>query len=301
MKRVLVTGAAGFLGRHSLAHLVRRGYEVHAVRFQSTVESMPGVVWHQGDLFSVDDRRAIMERARPTHLLHFAWYAEPGKYWESGENVRWLQASLELFTAFAAQGGKRAVMAGTCAEYDWADGYCKEFVTPLAPKSLYGICKHALHQIEEALAKQYGITSAWGRIFFLYGPGEHPRRLVSSVISSLLDRRPAPCTHGRQIRDFLHVDDVASAFAAVLDSEMTGPVNIASGKPVAVMDVVKTIAAKLNAEDLLRLGEYPTPADEPPLLVADVTRLVTETGWTPKFDLESGLDDTIAWWKRYLS
>jgi nucleoside-diphosphate-sugar epimerase len=301
MKRVLVTGAAGFLGRHSLAHLVRRGYEVRAVRFQSTVESMPGVVWHQGNLFSADDRRALMEQARPTHLLHFAWYAEPGKYWESSENVRWLQASLELFTAFAAQGGKRAVMAGTCAEYDWADGYCKEFVTPLAPKSLYGVCKHALHQIEETLAKQYGITSAWGRIFFLYGPGEHPRRLVSSVVSSLLDRRPAPCSHGRQIRDFLHVDDVASAFAAVLDSEMTGPVNIASGKPVAVMDVVKTIAAKLNAEDLLRLGEYPTPADEPPLLVADVTRLVTEIGWAPKFDLESGLDDTIAWWRRHLS
>ncbi len=301
MKRVLVTGATGFIGKHSLAHLIDREYDVHAIHFRSVAESTPGVTWHRGDLFDALALAVIMKKVRPTHLLHFAWYAEPGKYWESTENLRWLQASLDLFNTFAAHGGKRAMLAGTCAEYDWASGCCKEYVTPLAPKSLYGTCKHALHLVEEALAKQNGVASAWGRIFFLYGPGEHPRRLVSSVIFSLLNGRPATCTHGRQIRDFLHVDDVASAFVAVLDGELTGPVNIASGKPVAVKDVVTMIASKLAAEDLLRLGEQEIAAEEPPLLLADVTRLTTEIGWKPKFDLESGIVDTIAWWRHRLS
>ena len=191
-------------------------------------------------------------------------------------------------------------MAGTCAEYDWQYGYCSEQVTPLAPATLYGTCKHSLQIVLDSFARQTGLSAAWGRIFFLYGPHEHPSRLISSVIVSLLKGEPARCSHGNQIRDFLYVEDVADAFTALLESDITGPVNVASGGPIALRDIIYKIAEKIDREDLIQLGVVPVSSHEPHLLVADVSRLTDEVGWMPKYNLDRGLEQTIAWWRSYL-
>jgi nucleoside-diphosphate-sugar epimerase len=230
-------------------------------------------------------------------LLHFSWYAVPGKYWNSPENLRWVQASLSLVQAFATNGGRRAVMAGTCAEYDWSYGYCSERVTPLTPATLYGVCKHATQQVFCTYAEQAGFSAAWGRIFFLYGPREHPSRLVASTILSLLNGQPARCSHGNQMRDFMHVQDVASAFVMLLNGDVTGSVNIASGQPVRLRDVIYRIGDQMNRRDLIQLGAIPAAANEPPLLVADTQRLRVDVGWQPRYDLDAGLAQTIDWWR----
>jgi nucleoside-diphosphate-sugar epimerase len=214
-------------------------------------------------------------------LLHFAWYAVPSRYWFAPENLQWVQASLALLQAFTQAGGQRVVMAGTCAEYDWNYGFCSEAITPLAPRTLYGVCKHALQMILSNFTRDNQLSSAWGRIFFLYGPHERPERLVPMVIRSLLRNEPARCSHGNQVRDFLHVQDVASAFVALLNSPVTGPVNIASGQAVRLKDLIYAIAAKIDQTQLVRLGAIPTLSDEPSFLVADVRRLHDEVGWQP--------------------
>lgn len=298
MKRVLLTGATGFIGRHCLPSLVARGYEVHAVSSKAQRENAPDVHWHQADLLDSTQIAELVTRVQPSHLLHLAWFAVPGKYWTSPENLRWVQASLDLLQAFASCGGQRVVSAGTCAEYDWEYGYCSEEVTPLAPSTLYGVCKHSLQIMLDAFAKQTGLSAAWGRIFFLYGPHEYPNRLVASVIRSLLQGEPARCSHGNQIRDFLYVQDTAEAFVALLESETTGPVNIASGRPITLKEVVFQIAEKLDRQGLVHLNAVPAPAGEPRLLVADVNRLTSEVGWSPKYDLRAGLESTIEWWQQ---
>jgi nucleoside-diphosphate-sugar epimerase len=151
-----------------------------------------------------------------------------------------------------------------------------------------------------AVASQTGISAAWGRIFFLYGPYEHPARLVASVISSLLNNELACCSHGNQIRDFLYVQDVAEAFVALLESNVSGPINIGSGHPVALKDIIRKIAKKVNLQDLVQLGALPTSANEPPLVVADTRRLTKEVNWVPKYDLDQGLEETISWWKNHV-
>ena len=301
MKRVLLTGAAGFIGRHCLPLVSPSDYEVHAVSSRVPDGNQSGVQWHQVDLLDVGHATELIATVRPTHLLHFAWYAAPGQYWSSLENFRWVQASLALLQAFTETGGRRVVMAGTCAEYDWKYGYCCEQRTPLMPVSVYGICKHSMQIMLEGFTRQTGVSAAWGRIFFLYGPHEHPHRLVSSVICSALKGEPICCSHGNQIRDFLHVQDVASAFVALLNSDVSGPVNVASGRPVALKDIIYKVANKLDQQGLVELGALPTSENDPPFLVADVNRLSDEVGWRPQYDLDCGLEQTISWWKNRLS
>ena len=135
-------------------------------------------------------------------------------------------------------------MAGTCAEYSWeGTDTLSEATTKLAPATLYGAGKHALHTVLSAFARRSDIGYGWGRIFFPYGPHDHAEKLVSYAIRSLLRGEPVNCTHGRQVRDFIYVEDAGSALAALLDCEVDGAVNIASGEGVALKDVLESAAA----------------------------------------------------------
>ena len=212
-----------------------------------------------------------------------------------------MSASLQLLYEFQRYGGERVVVAGTCAEYDWASGRCFEATTPLAPTTLYGSSKHALRLMLDAFAGETGMSSTWGRIFCTYGPHEHPARLVSSVVSSLLSGQPAHCTAGTHARDFLFVEDVADAFVSLLRSDVCGAVNIASGVPVTIQSVVLQIADLLNARDLVRLGSMPLSPEEPEILFGDVSRLRNEVVWQPHYSLATGLEQTIRWWRQHLS
>lgn len=296
MKRVLLTGASGFIGNRAIAQLAARGYEVHAVSLQASLKEH-GVCWHQANLLDGVEIARVVSDVRPSHLLHFAWYAEHGKFWHSAENFRWLEAGIALLRHFREQGGKRVVMAGTCAEYDWNHGFCSETLTPCKPATPYGVCKNALQESLRSYSVQEGLSSAWGRIFFLYGPRENPARLVASVVNALLRGDVAQCTHGNQIRDFLHIDDVADAFVALLDSDVQGPVNIASGRPVSLRDVVLAAADCLGARSRVQFGAIPAPDNDPPLVVADVRHLSLALGWEPQFDLMSGIERTVAYWR----
>lgn len=301
MRRVLLTGATGFVGRHALEALealVERGDEVHAVHSTSApVGTAPTVQWHRADLLDETARNALLDAVRPTHLLHLAWFAVPGEFWRSPENRRWVEASVGLVRSFAAGGGQRVVLASTCAVYDWSFGVCSEESTPLEPSTVYGECKLSLERAVSSLGADTGLSSASGRLFFLYGPYEDERRLVPSVVRALLRAEPAPVTTGTQARDFLHVRDAASALVELLGSELEGPVNIGSGVALEVRELVARIGSAIGRPDLIRFGAVEPQVDEPPLVVADVGRVRRELGWRPALELDEGLAQTIAWWR----
>jgi nucleoside-diphosphate-sugar epimerase len=296
MSRVLVTGASGFIGRQCLPILLAKGYDVHALSRRQPATSPPGLTWHDLDLLRQGGPTEIIHQVRPDFLLHLAWYAVPGKFWEAPENIDWVRASLELLSAFAANNGKRMVAAGSCAEYQINAGECLEEKTPLLPSTLYGTCKCAFGRILESFTRRTDLSSAWGRIFFLYGPYEHPSRLIAYVVQSLLRAEPAICSDGRQVLDFMHVEDAASAFVALLENRIQGPVNIASGRPVEVRDVLQEIGVQLGRSELIRLGERES-SSEVSCIWANVDRLTREASWKARYDLTSGIKRTIEWWR----
>jgi len=298
VKRVLVTGASGFIGSHALSALLDLGYEVHAVGRRSQVGA--GVRWHAADLLDPKVAFPLLTAVKPTHLLHLAWYAVHGKFWTSTENARWVEATRILLEAFHRVGGQRVVAAGSCAEYDWTAGRCDEDCTALAAATEYGRCKNRAWEQMQAFSHQAAIDVAWARVFHLYGPHEPPTRFVAAVVLALLRDQDALCTEGGQLRDFLHVADVASAFCALLDSHVTGAVNLGSGQAVTLAEIAHRIADVIGRPHRIKLGARPMSSDDPRVLLPVLRRLTQSVGWTPRYDLNTGLQNTVDWWRKEL-
>jgi nucleoside-diphosphate-sugar epimerase len=298
---VFVTGGTGFVGLPLLTSLARQERDVHAVSRSESFPSVPGVTWHRLDLADSQGLEALLDELRPQRLVHAAWYVEHGHFWDAPQNVPWVEHSLHLLRAFAAAGGRRAVLLGTCAEYDWsaAQGPLHEDRSAIAPATLYGVAKDSLRRLAFAYAEQVGLELAWGRLFFLYGPREAPGRVVASVARALLKGEPAKTTSGVQERDFMHVQDAARATVQLLRAPVVGTVNIASGERRSTASLVEVIAGSIGRPELVERGALPDRAGEPRLLLADVARLREEVGFRPRFALEDGLRDTIDWWRRH--
>ena len=167
----------------------------------------------------------------------------------------------------------------------------------LGPSDLYGVCKQALSLAADALGRMSNMSVAWVRMFLVYGPFDDERRLVPSLVLSMIRQQPAKMTPGEQVRDIVHVEDAASAIWAIARSTHTGPVNVASGVGVKVVDIARTIATIVGRPDLLEVGALPYRSSEPPVFVADTTLLRQTIGWSPRYDLTTGLTQTVAWWR----
>ncbi len=296
MKRVLLTGASGYIGRHMLDDLVVRDYEVHAVS-RSVRDNTDSVIWHAMDLLDASATESLLAKLGATHLVHLAWITDPGVYWQSPQNKAWLSASVSLLENFQKHGGTRAALVGTCAEYDWTGGHCVEDRTPLRAKSLYAESKLALRDSALRLADSSDLSIAWARVFFSFGPFERPERLVPTVINALLTGDRAKCSDGSLLRDYMYIEDVASAIVAVLDHEFSGDINIASGQAMTLEELVNCIASKLDAADRVDFGHYPRRPEDPQKISADNSRLGETIAWVPRYDLDSAIDKTIAWWR----
>lgn len=274
--RVLLTGATGLIGRQCVRPLEEAGFVIHAASRA------------QGDDVLADPE-GVVARAGADHLIHLAWHDGAKDRWSSPANLDWVGASLRLLRAFAASGGRRAVMVGSCAEYDWTGAGRLSEDSPLRPATLYGAAKAATGIAALAGAPALGLSLVWARVFFAYGPGEPEGRLFGDILRGLAEGREVACTDGLQRRDFLHTADIGRALVALLVSEAEGPVNVGSGLAVEVREIILALARAMGGEALIRLGARPRPASDPALIEADVTRLRRATGFRPAYDTESGI------------
>lgn len=277
--KVLLTGASGFIGRYVLRFLQTHGIDTVVIGRHVPL-NISEVKFKETDLLSQVNFNKMLGDEGFTHLLHLAWYAEHGAYWKSTLNLDWLRATIQLVDAFCNSGGRKVVIAGTCAEYEWKNDYCNENTTRVLPNSLYGAAKDATRRLAEVVCTGYQVDLAWGRIFFPYGRGEDLRRLIPSLSAVFKGERSPFGVNANAYRDFLHVEDIASAFVRLLDEDAVDVYNVCSGHSIQLIDIVKQIAKLYGADPRIVLDLSSARPGEPNLLVGDNQKLL-DLGWRP--------------------
>jgi nucleoside-diphosphate-sugar epimerase len=287
--KLLLTGGSGFIGTHVLKALEQEAVDVVVIGRKRVSAPFQQI---EADLLNVTDFSQLLLSVSATHMLHLAWEAEHSKYWTSPRNLRWVDATVRLVEAFCELGGKHVAIAGTCAEYDWAEGYCREDTTPLDPNRLYGISKDATRRLVMAICEQHCVPCAWGRLFLPYGHGECRDRLIPSLIQFFRGERAPFGINVCAYRDFLHASDAATGFIEILRAEAAGAFNVCSCQPVHLPHLVKTLASIMNGNPEPVLAMSTDPKNEPPVLIGENSKLKA-LGWRPTLDLEKGLALTL--------
>lgn len=306
---VLVTGANGFVGSHVVRQLLASDVNVLALvrpgsslarlqgqekRLEKRLEERLQIV--RSDLADAGELQSQLKALKPDACIHLAWYAVPGKYLDAPENLDSLRDSLALVEALGVSGCRHMVGVGTCFEYEIGSAMLRED-SSTGPRTLYAAAKLAFSIVAARRLAQLGIGMAWARLFYMYGPYEDERRLVPAAIRALSAGREFPTTTGEQVRDYMHVEDVASGICALSRSSLTGTFNVCSGQPVTVASIVGTVGELLGRPDLIRFGAIPNGEFDPMFVGGDNGRLRTETPWAPKYQLRDGLAAAVQWWK----
>lgn len=298
--RILVTGASGFIGRQCYRILKEKGYDVVGICNNNLIDTSMIKL----DLLNSNTNyiRNFVKEAKVDTLLHTAWDVGPN-YIDSVNNLTWVEASLRLLEWFYEFGGKRALTVGTCFEYDfsatppfWEYGFNKHL-----PHTLYGLSKLSLYNLIRRYTKINKLNYAHARLFYIFGPYDSPNRFVPHIANTLLRNEIVTYSNGQQLRDYMYVEDIASALITTLEAyEETDIINIGSGESTTVNELVKLISFYLNKvgkiEDLSLTTTSGT--DEPNYIVANTYRLNKDIGWKPKYTLEVGLAKTLEWIKK---
>lgn len=269
-KRVLLTGATGFVGRQILAALQKVGVELRLVVRAGSESRLPQTVKAEiistVDLFKESAQWWDVACQDVDTVIHAAWYAEPGVYMHSPKNIDCLVGTLQLAAGCVEAGVRRFVGIGSCAEYDMSVGHLST-ETPLRPTTPYSGAKAAAFLALSTLLPHQGVAFAWARLFYLYGEGEDTRRLVPYLRAQLSAGAPAELTSGTQIRDYLDVTAAGVQISELALGQMTGAFNVCSGQAQTVRELAEKIADEYGRRDLLHFGVRADNHFDPPCIV----------------------------------
>ena len=290
-RRILVTGASGFIGRPLVQALIGDGWAVVGAS-RTRPEHDPGVAdWVEIDLLT-EDAAPLMAATRAETLIHLAWIATPGVYAQSPQNLDWLRASQALSAAFLAAGGRRLVGVGTCLEYDRDDG-----PGGTGARTLYAAAKQDCRiAFERQVSGTPGASLAWARIFYLLGAEDHPDRFAPSLARRLVAGQPAEISQGLVERDFIDVRDCARALAALAGVEAAGNFDIATGRGWRLRDLADAMARAAGRPELLHVNKALDRPGEPPRLVGDPAPLAQATGLAPIYPIDRSIADLLRHW-----
>jgi len=268
---VLLTGATGFVGHQVFHALLDRKVQVCVVVRDGWQEqlvdriSIEQIITTQ-DLFAESADWWENACGGVDTVIHVAWYTEPGKYLQSVKNLDCLIGSLNLAKGAVQAGVRRFVGIGTCVEYDLTAGKIS-VETPLKPLTPYAAAKAATFTALSQWLPSQNVEFLWGRLFYLYGEREDPRRLVPYLRSKLIDGKPAELTSGKQIRDFIDVTEAGLMITEEALGHRQGAINICSGVGITVRQLAEDIADEYGRRDLLRFGVRPDSHIDPPCVV----------------------------------
>jgi dTDP-6-deoxy-L-talose 4-dehydrogenase (NAD+) len=271
---IAVTGASGFVGRHVLAALAHTDLQViaHARKAKPEHVTTGRRRWSAFDLASAPDD-AFDRLGRPDMIIHLAWGGLPN-YFSLRHFETEFPTQLRFLRGLVAAGLRKLVIAGTCFEYGMQSGCLHEDLRPL-PSNPYGAAKDTLHEALSSLCETAPCELRWLRLFYLYGSGQAPTSLYSQFQAAVArnDRR-FDMSAGDQIRDFMPVEDAAAAIVHIaLAARAPRIVNVCSGMPVSVRNLVERWREEMASDIELNFGALPYPHYEPFAFWGDARRL----------------------------
>lgn len=288
--KILLTGPTGFIGSAFARLALSRGHQVGGLIIPGEqppagLEDTPNLEWFRGTLAEPPWEK--IQAFEPQVCLHTAWITTPGVYLESPENYRFLEASVAFLRRLVSFGTRHIAGLGTCIEYQIGNQPLSETTTPIAPSTTYARCKDELRRTLESEARNGGFDFCWARIFYPYGPGEHPSRLCSSLIQRLSRNEEVTLKTPNSTKDYIFITDLAEALLTILEKRFAGPINVGTGAGLSVRTVAQTIGKLLGKTSLVKEIDPPEP-DPFPFVVADATKL-RALNWQPRHTLEQGI------------
>ncbi len=293
--RVLVTGASGFIGRLLVARLLAVACEVHCI--DRTPSGTPGVREHVCDLKDAEATAAAVELSRPEVVFHLAAFkertTEPDAFVTAATDN--IVGTLDLVVPLCGREGLRAFVAvGTVEEYGADDPPFRESMRE-APVSAYSFSKTAMTHLLQTFHRVHGFPAVVLRPTIAYGPGQGAEMFLPALIGALIAGRRFPMTEGRQLRDFLYVDDLVDALlaAATVPAAAGRVFNVGSGEPVPLRDVATRAEALAGRSGLLSFGDVPYRSGESMRYAVDISAARDVLGWRPTVGLDEGLRLTV--------
>lgn len=278
MKKVLVTGATGFIGNYVVEELLINGYHVIATSvhpekaaakpWYGRVQYVP---FNLAEFSAGENYYAFFNE--PDLMIHLAWEGLPN-YKQDFHMTETLPRHTAFLTNLINRGLKDLTATGTCFEYGLQEGCLSENMTP-QPSNVYAIAKNQLRLNLEMLMKDKPMSLKWVRLFYMYGKGQSPNSLLSQL-QSAIDRGDSEfnMSPGDQLRDYLPVEEVGRNIVKIATQvKVSGIVNCCSGTPVQVKDLVKDYLKRRHANIKLNLGFYPYSDIEPKNFWGDTTKL----------------------------
>jgi dTDP-6-deoxy-L-talose 4-dehydrogenase (NAD+) len=274
MIKVAVTGASGFIGQHVLNYLNNLSVDVVAITRlkHANLPKLVNGLWVEFDLQNPPENMFSL-MGNPDVLIHLAWQGLPN-YKSLHHFESELPVQYDFLSTLIKEGLQSIVVVGTCFEYGMQSNSLSEKLNT-NPSNPYGFAKDCLRKQLEFLKTQYNFKLTWTRLFYLYGDGQSDSSIYPQLKRAIQNSEiKFDMSEGKQLRDYLPVEKVAKYLIdlALLKKDI-GVVNVCSGVPISVRDLVENWLDENNWSIELNLGFYPYPNYEPMNFWGDNTYL----------------------------
>lgn len=287
MKKVLVTGINGLIGQYICEPLKELDFEIYGIGTKDITTNKFNYI--KLNINNITQLENTFKKIKPEYLIHLAWDTKQG-YLDSDSNFNLLTSSINMLKYFKENGGKRVIYTGTCFEYKFKDSKIKEY-DELNPTSIYAKCKNYLREISILYCSKYNIDLCWCRIFYMYGRNENENRLFPYIINNLKNDKKVSINHSQLEKDYIYAGDAAKILALIINSDITGIINICSGKGLKLKDLATMIADKLGKINLLELKKLNT--EEPLKIIGDNSRIINEVKFNNYTNINKIIDILI--------